>query len=231
MWPAAILKLNFLKAYLFMSYLAIFRKGAWGDFGLAQAWALRFAISPLEWIAIALALLVFVKARLWRSMPVLLPFLLFSLLMLLAMARVNGEGPRYLTPFFPALLIFASWTAGWMLARTKTPGAPWLRYGLVAAVCVLLFWITRAQVAGYLVRQDPRPAATVAAIRAQGLENKRVLVPQLDVPTLHYYFPLATFRGYLETAGIPESLRADRFDAVLYPEYPVRLETTHHASR
>jgi hypothetical protein len=28
-WPGAIIKLSFVKAYLFMAYLAVFRKGAW----------------------------------------------------------------------------------------------------------------------------------------------------------------------------------------------------------
>ena len=30
LWPGAILKLSFVKAYLFMAYLALFRHGAWG---------------------------------------------------------------------------------------------------------------------------------------------------------------------------------------------------------
>ena len=77
------------------------------------------------------------------------------------------------------------------------------------------------------MEQDPRPRAMLAAIQAQGLENKRVLVPQVDLPTLHYYFPQGTFRGYLQIGEIANSLAATHFDAVLYPEYPVRLETTH----
>jgi hypothetical protein len=31
LWPSAILKLNFAKAWMVMAYLAVFRKGAWGD--------------------------------------------------------------------------------------------------------------------------------------------------------------------------------------------------------
>jgi hypothetical protein len=225
-WPAAFLKISFIKAYLFMAYLAIFRRDAWGPYNLPDAWMLRLAISPLEWIAIAAAVVIFVASRLWRSAPGLVPILCYSVLMLAAMARVNGEGPRYLTPFFPALTIFASWTAASLLARTKAR-PPWLPYGFAAAACVLLFFITRAQVADYLVEQDPRPRAMLAAIQAQGLENKRVLVPQVDLPTLHYYFPQGTFRGYLQIGEIANSLAATHFDAVLYPEYPVRLETTH----
>ena len=216
-WPAALLKANFLKAYLFMAYLAMFRRRAWGNFGVAQAWALRLALSPVEWLAIGAALVLFVKYRLWRKAPALIPFLVYGVLMLLAMARVNGEGPRYLTPFLPAWLIFAAW----VLAQTVRA-----RWAMAAAVCVLLFAVTRAQLASYLPEQDPRPGAMLAAIRSHGLEGGKVLVPQMDLPTLHYYFPRATLRGYLETAQIRESLQAERFDAVLYPDYPVRVETT-----
>src|SRR5262249_22209707 len=157
---------------------------------------------------IAAAATVFIAARLWRPAPQLAPFVIYSLLMLVAMVRVNGEGPRYLTPYFPAMLIFASWTAGLLLARAG-PRARALGYARSAAVCVLRFAVTRAQLAGYLVEQDPRPAAVLAAVRAQGLEARRLLAPQLDLPTLHYYFPRGTFRGYLDPADIPASLAAD----------------------
>lgn len=224
-WPAAILRFSFIKAYLSMAYLALFRKGAWGNLGFLQAWAMRFAISPLEWILVAAALLIFFRYRLWRSLPALLPFLIYSLLMALALVRVGGEGPRYMTPFFPALLIFAGWTAGWVLARMKTPHAGSLRYAFPAVVCALLFWFTRSQMADYLRQQDPYPPAVIAAIRERGLARKTVLVPQVDLPTLHYYFPQAEFRAYLDPADIPRALDAEPVDAVLYPTYPVRLET------
>ncbi len=50
MWPAAIFKLAFLKAYLFMAYLAIVRKSPWGDVSFADTWRLRFTHSPWEWL-------------------------------------------------------------------------------------------------------------------------------------------------------------------------------------
>jgi hypothetical protein len=225
-WPAAIFKLSFLKGYLSMAYFAVFRKGAWGDVGFLETWAIRFFSSPLEWMAIAAALVAFFVARLWRVVPALIPFAIYGLLMLAALLRVNTEGPRYMAPFFPALVIFACWTGGWMLGRIKPPAGPWLRYGSVAVVCVLLFFTSHAQLAGYLLREDPYPPAMMAAIRQGGLETKTVLVPQMYMPALHYYFPDATFVGYLQTAEIPKLLDAGRFDAVLYPGYPVRLDRT-----
>ncbi len=58
-WPAAIFKLSFLKAYLFMAYLAVFRKGAWGsNIGIAGTWWLRFATTPVPWILLAAAVVI-----------------------------------------------------------------------------------------------------------------------------------------------------------------------------
>ncbi len=221
-WPPAILKLSFLKAYLFMAYLAVFRPGAWGSMTPAEAWAHHVGRSPIEWLLIAGALVAFFAMRLWRSVPALVPFLLYGLLMVLILARVNGDGPRYITPLFPALLIFASWTAGWLLGRQKTWG--WQRYAISAALCLLLFGLTREQMKTRLQHPDPYPPAALAAIRERGLEARTLLVPQLILPTLHYYFPEATLRGYFQTAEIPRVMAADRFDAVLYPDYPVRME-------
>jgi hypothetical protein len=223
-WPAAILKLSFIKAYFAMAYLAIFRKSPWGEVGFLQTWAIRFTNSPVEWILIAAALIAFFATRLWRSLPALVPFAVYSVLILLAVLRVNAEGPRYMTPFFPALLILAGWAAGWMLARGDMPGGTWLRYGSVAAICLLLFWTTRRQIAGYLLHEDPYQRATIAAIQARGLASKTLLVPQVYLPTLHYYFPQAVLHSYLDPAEIPRALDAEPADAVLYPDYPVRLE-------
>jgi Dolichyl-phosphate-mannose-protein mannosyltransferase len=222
-WPAAVFKLSFLKAYLSMAYFAIFRKGAWGDVGFLETWAIRFTNSPLEWVAIAGSLIVFFAARLWRSLPALVPFAVYGWLMLVALLRVNTEGPRYMAPFFPALVIFAGWTGGYLLGQFKSL-AQWVRYATVAAVCALLLSITRAQLAGYLLREDPYPQAMLAAVRQGGFETKTLLVPQMYMPTLHYYFPHGTFHPYLEPAEIPRLLAAGQFDAVLYPGYPVRLK-------
>ena len=42
LWPGAIWKLSFVKAYLFMAYLAIFRRDAWGPHvTIAETWWLR----------------------------------------------------------------------------------------------------------------------------------------------------------------------------------------------
>ena len=46
LWPIGLLRFNFLKSYLFMAYLALFRHNAWGDVSLGETWRLRLAGSP-----------------------------------------------------------------------------------------------------------------------------------------------------------------------------------------
>src|SRR5258708_25211874 len=62
-WPGAILKLSFLKAYVVTAYLAVYRKGAWGAAGFAETWWIRFSNSPVEWILITGALVLFFRNR------------------------------------------------------------------------------------------------------------------------------------------------------------------------
>ena len=45
-------------------------------------------------------------------------------------------------------------------------------------------------------QSNPRSAAVLTYIHQNELENKTVLVPQADLPTLHYYFPGMRLRGY-----------------------------------
>jgi hypothetical protein len=60
-WPSAILKMSFLKAYLFMAYLAIFRPSPWGNASFLDTWRLRLAHSPWEWLLIAAAAILYLR--------------------------------------------------------------------------------------------------------------------------------------------------------------------------
>jgi len=220
-WPVGLLKLNFLKAYVVMAYLAVFRKGAWGNVGFLDTWALRFRISPVEWILIAIAFVLCFRKRTGLARRGAVVFLLFAGLMILSMLKVYAEGPRYMTVFFPALELFS----GWVLAAELAPRPNWLRYAALSAICGLLFWNSHHKLAPYLLREDPRPAAVLALLHERGLEQKALLVPQVELPMLHYYFPHAQIRGYLDVSAIPRERSLAQIDAVLYPGYPVIIDS------
>ena len=222
-WPPGLLKLNFVKAYLVMVYLAVFRKGAWGDVTFAQTWAHRFGISPVEWCLFALALVVAMTPGKRRERAGAVIFLLFAALMILATLRVYAEGPRYMTPFFPALELFIAWTLAPELARLSRS---WQVYGALAAICCLPIWNTHRQMSGFLRGEGPYPDATLIAVRTNGLAEKTLLAPRMDIPTLHYYFPQMRIQGYASESEISGYRNSGHFDAVLYPDNSLEVGAT-----
>ncbi|HVW10532.1 MAG TPA: hypothetical protein VHC90_18215 [Bryobacteraceae bacterium] len=211
-WPSAILKLNFAKAYLVMAYLAVFRKGAWGDVTLGQTWARRFEMTPVELILIAAGLILFFTIMSRRDRTAGMPFLVFGLLMLLATLRVYSVIARYMTPFLPAFDILAGWALASALVRTKKPAAV---YGVVAVTAVLLLWNAGQRLASIDRSAHPGDFATIDAVRARGLADKRVFVPRGEIPVLHYYFPQMQTVGYLALSDIPAGTA---YAGIVYPD-------------
>jgi hypothetical protein len=227
-WPAGLLKLTFAKAYLFMAYLAIFRKAPWGNVGFAGVWAQRFALSPLEWILIVAGLLLFFKLRREPAGRAVEPFVWFALFMFLTLLRVTGDAPRYATPFLFALDVIA----GWMIASALPFSEMRVRYvttfGLVALLAAVSAWTLHSYHAG----DNPRLRSILADIHSRGLENLPILAPQEDLPSLHYYLPHARLNGYLYQ---PEDHKPFTFispapGVIVYPGDPPRVQRLDQAN-
>jgi hypothetical protein len=218
-WPASILKLSILKSYMFMVYLALFRRAPWGETTFLDTWRVRLLGSPVDWLLVVSAVVVYWRCRGLSERRMTLPMLAFGGLMLLTLLRMKTEGVRYLTPFLPALQVFAGFTLGSALASWRSRA----RHAVLLALCVLIAWNTARQVRTHPLSVDPRPAALLAAIRDQGLAEKALLIPQGDVPVIHYYFPRTHLKGYLSENNIAAELASHRYDAVLHSGYPVRL--------
>jgi len=219
-WPSGLLKLNFLKAYFVMAYLAVFRKGAWGDVTMAQTWVDRVLITPFEWMLFAIALVLFLAGR-KRERLGQATFLFFIGLMVLATIKVYAEGPRYMVPFFGAVELFTAWAIAPALVRLQKP---WLVYGAVAAICGFTILNTEYKMAGFLLSEDPRPAKMLSGLRQNGLTEKTVLADKQFLPSLHYYFPRMRVVTYTEASQIPDKRKAGHVDAVLYPDYSLKLD-------
>jgi hypothetical protein len=212
-WPTAILKLNFAKAYMVMAYLAVFRKGAWGDVTFSQTWIRRLEMTPVELILIAAGLVLIFTMMPRRERNAAPPFLLFSALMLLATLRVYAYTARYMTPFLPALDVLAGWALASAFIRLKRPAAA---YGAVAVTAILLVWNAQQRLSTLHREENPAAFATINAIRARGLGEKTVLVPRLDIPTIHFYFPRMQTQGYADAAEIPTG--GGDFAGIVYPD-------------
>lgn len=219
-WPGAILKLSFLKAYFFMAYLAVFRKAAWGQKSLWETWAARVAESPVEWALAALAVSLFFGAGIWRKKRYPWVFLLQTVLMIGATLRVNSESPRYLLTFLPGLDLF---TAS-VLAAWAAPRGPIVRYGGALAAGFLALLVTWPRLADHSASPNPHPAAVLQCIRDNKLEFSRLLVPKEDLPMVHCYFPKADARAYLGNTPTRQEIGAAQAEGVILPGYPVRYQ-------
>jgi hypothetical protein len=221
-WPASILKLSLLKTYMFMAYLALFRRSPWGQATFTGTWAARFQNSPAEWILLAVAVVLYLRRRDLPSRRLGWPFLAYGSLMLLVLLRMSTDAPRYMLPFLPAFHVFTGLTLGGWLAGRRG----WGRVGIVAGLLAIVFLNTERQIQAHPATEDPRPRAVLARIAAEHLQAGTLLVPQGDVPVIHYYFPHSRLRGYLEEGAIPAEFSRGAFDAVLYAGYPVRIVLT-----
>jgi hypothetical protein len=217
-WPGAIFKLSFIKAYLFMAYLAVFRKAAWGsNISVPGTWWLRFVTSPVPWILLALAVYLLIARRRTLWSPILFPFVVYAVSMFLAIFRVNSDFPKYVLPLWPAIVLIVAFTSGIWLARFK----PAPRYLAVTAICAAMVLTTFPHLEPRL-SSDPANDSMLNLLRSDDLSHKRLLVPQGTVPMVHYYFPEARFKGYLAEGEVTAELRSGSFDGVIYIGNPAR---------
>jgi len=219
LWPGAILKLSFVKAYLFMAYLAIFRKSPWGNQGLLETWITRFQNAPLEWLLIAVAVGLFVFNRGLREKRTLYPFLIFAGLMIVATLRVTTGAPRYALPFMPALQVFTG-----LAIATALPGRPRQQALWATLIALALFAASWIAVNRHPPGTDPTIAGLLNIVRADHLQSANLLVPQDYVPPLHYYFPHTHLRGYTGDQPADADLAAHDLTGVLYLGNPVHYQ-------
>ena len=184
-WPAAIVRLSFVKSYAAMAYLALMRAAPWGNAGFIDTWRTRILDSPLEWTLIAIALVIGLGSRRFYAIGI------FVGLMLLATLRVLTTTPRYSLTFLPMLDLLAGLTLLPSLGTWRRPAS-----FAIVALAVAGYGFAWVQVVRKPHNTNPRSTAVLTYIHQNGLENKTLLVPQADLATLHYYFPAMRLRGY-----------------------------------
>jgi len=209
-WPGALLKLSFIKAYFFMAYLAVFRRNAWGPGAtVAGTWWLRFVQSPVPWILAAIGAIWFIKVR--PRPAVLLPFLTFTLIMSAAIFPVKTEMARYTLPLWPGLVLFAACSAGLTLANWK----PAVRLPATGFILAAMLATSLPSLRAQLPHPNTRCDRMLALIRDRGLATKALLVPHEDLPMLHYYFPRSRFEQYYDESAIREQMGNGGVDGVI----------------
>ncbi len=221
-YPASLLKLSFIKAYAFMLYLALFRKGAWGGTTFSETWRLRLENAPFEWLLVITGLILFVVDRRSETSRYSRILLYFSVLMILFTLSVLTGDPRYLLPFLPVLAVFAAWSIGSWVQRW-----PARKQALAAIfVCALMFANTNLYVARHPVTTNLRAFALLASLRQHHLEQSTIILWQQLLPMVHYYDPHTKLKGYTDVDSLRALVETTKADAIIYPD--LRLEPVPH---
>jgi hypothetical protein len=187
-WPAALFRLSFLKAYAVMVYLTATREFPWGSASFIDTWRSRFLHSPFEWLLIVASVIVWAANRRRNVYPVGL----FLAIVLVGTVRVLTSTPRYSLAFMPALDLLAGLALVPSFGPLRRPAS----LAVVTLAVAGLYGNAWYQAVHQPHNPNPRSAAVLTYIHQNELENKAVLAPQADLPTLHYYFPGMRLRAY-----------------------------------
>jgi len=218
-WPAAWLKLTLVKNYMFFTYLAVARgdelrtlrsRTFW------EVWAQRLVSSPFTYaLTIPLVSIALTKTKYYSFY---LPFLLYSMLILIITFINPSPTPTYISSLLPPLYIINGLVLADLLKDSKKLLKIVLTAGL-ALVLVAHMWVYfipyKSMEASYTPLKD-----LVNYMDGDYFDDKSFLVDRQLLPTLHYYFPNRHFDSYREGAGgaasIGKELRGSSYDGVLY---------------
>ncbi len=200
LWPIGLLELSAVKGYFYIAYLAMQRKGSYGDYGPLTVWWQRFAAAPVEYsldlIALAGVLALWRLPAIRKYRAILLPCLIYAFLMLLTTLKNTSLNPTYVSSILPPLAIVTGVAFAALLERSR----PALR--AVVAFPLLLATVAGGwQVIARRPQMDPpnSDAQTIAALRGATLQESSLLVPYEILPTLSYYFPHMHLHPFLVT--------------------------------
>jgi len=228
LWPGAILRLSVIRSFMIYVYLLAFRSNPWGAVTLGDAWRGRLLDNPLDWLLLAVGIVIFFRFPGLSVRRLAYPFLMFGALMLVTVVRVASDSPRYVLPFIQAFDVFAAFVLVDFLQRY----GPRVRAAVVGVLVVAAGLVAFLSVERHPTgAPNPRMPEVLASLRARNLGQASILVPQSDLPIIHYYFPRATLRGYRQRLPTAGDIAGRRFDAVLFPGYPLQLESPRDMQR
>jgi len=220
LWPSSILKFTIVQGFTFIAFMSATRRESFGG-GAAplQGWRTLLHQIPADMLtaSVGLALCAFL---IWRSprRAQLLPFLLYGLLLTMAIFRNTAEGARYISSLFAPLYV----SAAVLLAERAKRVPAWLQAGAVAAVVGILLFVSHGEVQARVAHSRSAHNEVSDLITfMRGRPSAKVLVPYEYLPPLQYYFPDASIGSYPPAATEAQIMAAaDRYEAVCLSTAP-----------
>ena len=237
LWPIGLFELSAIKGYFYIAYLAMQRKGSYGDYGPGTIWMERLTSAPVEYAVDFAALVVCAygwrKEAVSRYRPLLLPCLIYAGLMTLTTLKNTSLNPTYMSSILPPLAIVSGVAFAVLTARLAVPARSAIAAALMAAA-VAGAWPMVRHAEGRSTVSPERNA--MAALHEAGMDRGEVLVPYEILPTISYYYPDMHLHPYLATddaAAVFDKVRGFGIRAFLYrakpgDDIPQKLERQFH---
>ena len=191
-WPAGIFKLNALKGYAYLAYMAVIRK-TFSPISASELWGFKLRTYPYEFIlpllALVIALAVFRKLK-YRAETA--PFLIYAWLFFAVTLKVTLPYAYY----HGSLLASAAVVTGVLFGELWSRSGAILHAGALAAV-TLSFVAMDMNYYADAKREFSTPSATADVLaHVSRIPIQKLYVPFFYVPALHYYRPEIVAVGY-----------------------------------
>jgi hypothetical protein len=191
-WPAGVFRLNALKGYMYLAYMAVGRK-TFTPIGPLELWGFKLRIYPAEFVLLFAAIVAGV-VWLWRTKNFrrAAPFLIYGIVFLAVTMVITAPYTYYHVSLTMSLSVVTGVVFGELWNRTN---------GLTRAAALLLVLASLAWLdLGYYRETEHRakPAGTadvLAYIDSRQLAGP-LFLPFEMVPPMHFYHPEIVANGY-----------------------------------
>ena len=212
LWPLGVFKLNALKGYAYLAYIAVARK-TFSPISPLELWGFKVRVYPLEFVLLFLAMLMG-ALWLWRtgSFRAAAPFVVYGVMFFGVTLVVTAPYTYYHASMTMALAV----VTGVLVGELWNRGNAAVRSIALAAVLISLVAldVTYYREAARDHSVKPTGTADVLAFLNSHRVGGPLFVPYVMVPPLHYYRPDLATIGY-DDAGTGATLESQA--AVLDP--------------
>jgi hypothetical protein len=195
LWPKGVFELNALKGYLYLAYIARYRK-TFNPIGPMELWGFKLRTYPSEYVLLALAL---AGAMLWFAKSTdrraTAPFLAYACFFLAVTMVITVPYTHYHASFIASLAVLT----GVVFGELWTRSGAFVRFGALAVVCLSLIALDVGYYRERVAEESSSPgvlAGVLSFLSAHPMPEHAVFVPQLLTPTLHYYMPAVEVIAY-----------------------------------